>query len=137
MPTVLPAPRAVRIVGVIVAVQGLAALVFAVAVLLSAFRTGTGRSQDAGNLYGEFGFFLVVTLGILAVAGGLLLGHRWSRTPAAVTQVLLILVAWYALSPSQLLAAAIVTVALCVTALVLLFTAPARAWAVTDPDKSA
>lgn len=130
LPTALPAPRTVRVAGMIVAVQGLAGLVFAVAVLIRAFGTRTG----AGNLYGEFGYYLVLSAAILAVAAGLLLGRRWSRTPAALLQVLLIAVAWYAIGPSQLVVPAVITVVLCVAALVLLFTAPARAWAVTDPE---
>ena len=129
LPTALPAPRAVRVVGVVVALEGLAALVFAIAVLIRALGVGAGATY----LYGEFGFFLVLTAGILAVAGGLLLGYRWSRTPAAVIQVLLIVVGCYALGPTQLVVPAVVTVVLGVAALVLLFTAPARAWAVTDP----
>jgi hypothetical protein len=130
LPTALPAPRTVRVVGVIVALQGLVALVFALAVLATAFGTKTG----AGNLFGEFGYYLVLSAGILAVAGGLLLGRRWSRTPAALLQVLLIAVAWYAIG-SKLVVPAIITVVLGVAALVLLFTARARAWAVTDPEQ--
>jgi hypothetical protein len=130
--TVLPAPRAVRLVGVIVAVQGLAGLVFAIAVLIRAFHVDP---HGAMALYGEFGFFLIAAAGILAVAAGLLLGYRWSRTPAAVLQLLLVLVAWYALGPTKLVVPAVITVVLCVAALVLLFTAPARAWAVTDPNE--
>ncbi|HVV19831.1 MAG TPA: hypothetical protein VHF06_10370 [Pseudonocardiaceae bacterium] len=130
LPTVLPAPRAVRIAGVIVALEGLTGLVFAVAVLIRAFGVTTG----AGNLYGEFGYYLVIAVAMLAVAGGLLLGYRWSRTPAAVVQVLLIAVAWYAIGPTKLVVPAIITVVLCVAALVLLFTAPSRAWAVRDPE---
>jgi hypothetical protein len=130
--TVLPAPRAVRLVGVIVAVQGLAGLVFAIAVLIRAFHVDP---HGVMALYGEFGFFLIAAAGILAVAAGLLLGYRWSRTPAAVLQLLLVLVAWYALGPTKLVVPAVITVVLCVAALVLLFTAPARAWAVTDPNE--
>jgi hypothetical protein len=49
-----------------------------------------------------------------------------------VVQVLLIIVAWYALGPTKLVVPAIITVAVCVATLVLLFTARARAWAVAD-----
>ncbi len=124
-----------RLAGAVVALQGLAGVAFAVAVLISAFGAPAGRAQNAGNLYGEAGFFLVMALAVVAVAGGLLLGHRWSRTPAAVIQVLLVLVACYALGPSALVVPAIATAVLCVATLVLLFTAPARAWAVTDPSR--
>jgi hypothetical protein len=132
LPSPDPAPRAVRIVGVLVAVQGLAGLAFAVAVLIRSFDVG----QGAVYLYGEAGFFAVMAAGILALAGGLLLGRRWARTPSAVLQLLLIVVAWYAIGPSKLVVEAIITVAVCVLALVLLFTAPARAWAVDAVDSA-
>lgn len=128
---VQPAPRAVRIAGGLVAVQGLAALAFAIAVLVRAVGVATG----AGDLYGEVAFFAVLALAILAVAAGLVLGHRWTRTPAALVQVLLIAVAWYAIDSTSLSALAIITVVWCAGTLVLLFLRPSRAWAVADPDR--
>jgi len=75
--TLLPAPRSVRVAGVLVAVQGLAGLAFAVAVLVLAF----GDTRNAGNLYGEAGFFGIMAAAIIAMAVGLILGHRWTRYP--------------------------------------------------------
>jgi hypothetical protein len=129
LPILSPAPRAVRVAGGVVVLQGLAALAFAVAVLVRA-PSVAGQTQ---NLYGEAGFFGVMAVAILLLAANLVIGRPWTRTPTAVLQVLLIAVAWYAIGPSKLVVPAIVTVALCVLALVLLFTAPARAWAVQDP----
>jgi hypothetical protein len=131
LPALRPAPRAVRAAGVLVAVQGLAALVFAVAVLVEAVH----RPSDGGNLYGEAGFFAVVAVAVLALAVGLVWGQRWTRTPAALVQILLIAVAWYAIG-SQFTGLAIATIAVCVVTVVLLFTAPARAWAVAETDHS-
>ncbi|HEX5408067.1 MAG TPA: hypothetical protein VFX16_37870 [Pseudonocardiaceae bacterium] len=128
LPNAQPAPRAVRIAGVLVAVQGLTALAFAIAVFVRALSVSTG----AGNLFGEVGYYTVLALGILAVAGGLLLGLRWARTPATLLQLLLIAVAWYAIGPSNFVALAIITVFVCIATLVLLFLAPSRAWAVVD-----
>lgn len=130
LPTALPAPRAVRVAGVLVGVQGLATLAFAVAVLVRALGSAP---KDAGNLYGEAGFFAIVALAVLAVAAGLLLGQRWSRTPAAIVELLLVAVAFYAVN-SPFAALAVATIVVCVATIVLLFTAPARAWAVTDPS---
>lgn len=127
---VRPAPRAVRIAGGLVAVQGLATLAFAIAVLVQT----SGATKDAGDLYGEVGFFAVLALAVLAVAAGLVLGHRWTRTPAALLQILLIAVAWYAIN-STLSTLAIITIAVCVVTLVLLFLRPSRAWAVTDVEQ--
>ena len=128
MPTLLPAPRSVRVAGVFVAAQGLAGLAFAVAVLVLAL----GDTRNASNLYGEAGFFGIMAAAIIAMAVAMVLGHRWTRTPAAVLQLLLIIVAWYAIGPTKLVVPAIITVVLCVATLVLLFTARARAWAVAD-----
>lgn len=129
VPTLHPAPRTVRVAGALVAVEGLAGLVFAVAVFVRAFDV----PADRGNLFGEAGFFLVMAAAIVGVAVGLILGRRWSRTPSVVLQILLIAVAWYAIGPTKLVVPAIITVAVCVATVVLLFTAPARAWAVEDP----
>ena len=128
MPELHAAPRSVRIAGGLVAVEALATLAFTVAVLVRTL-SATG---DRTPLFGEVGFFLLMAVVIFAVAGGLVLGHPWSRTPSAVLQVLLIAVAWYAIGPTRFVVLAIVTVAVCVATLVLLFTAPARAWAVAD-----
>lgn len=132
LPNAQPAPRAVRIAGLLVALQGLAALAFAIAVLIRAFQVG----QGATYLYGEAGFFVVMAAAILAVAGGLVLGRRAARTPAALLQVLLIIVAWYAIGPSNLFVEAVVTVVICVATLVLLFLAPSRRWAVEGSDRT-
>ncbi|HEX5118525.1 MAG TPA: hypothetical protein VFW65_25360 [Pseudonocardiaceae bacterium] len=131
LPALQPAPRAVRVAGALVAVQGLAALVFAVAVLVQAVH----RSSGGGNLYGEAGFFAVLAIAVLAVAAGLVLGLRWARTPAFLVQILLIAVAWYAIH-SQFTGLAIGTIVVCAVTVVLLFTAPSRAWAVADSDRA-
>lgn len=119
------APRTVLIAGGLVAAQGLAGVAFAIAVLVHAL-TAAGRL--AGAEYGETGYFVVLSSGVLAVAYGLLRGHRWSRTPAAVIQILLLAFCWFALPGSgQGLIAGLLT-ALCLGVLVLLFTREARVW---------
>lgn len=127
MPTPHP-PRSVLVAGALVGVEGLACLAFVVAVLVRTLTTTGDRSA----LFGEVGFFLIMTAAIIALAVGLVLGRRWTRTPSAVLQVLLIAVAWYALGPTKLVVPAVITVVVCLATLVLLFTAPARAWAVQD-----
>lgn len=132
LPTLHPAPRSVRIAGAVVAVQGLGGLAFAVSVLVRAHSAATGAS----NAYGQAGYYAVLAAAVLAVAAGLLLGRRWSRTPAAVLQLLLIAVAWYAIGPSGLAPIAIVVAAASVGTLVLLFTQPARVWAIGDQARA-
>jgi hypothetical protein len=121
------APREVRLAGVLVGAQGLAGLAFTIALLVRGLGTSGG---PGGNTYGEAGFFVIMSVGISAVAVGLLLGKRPARTPAAVLQVILLAVAFWVIGPSGQVPAGIGVGALCVLVLVLLFTAKARAWAV-------
>lgn len=120
--TVDDAPRTVRVAGALVALQGLAGLVFVVVLLVG------GVSGPGNNVYGEAAYFAVLTAGVLTCAGGLLLGKRWARSPSAVVQLLLGGVGWYAAGPSGRPDIGIPLLAFCVLTLVLMFTASARAW---------
>ncbi|HEY4021746.1 MAG TPA: hypothetical protein VGM75_23880 [Pseudonocardiaceae bacterium] len=121
------APVSVRIAGVLVGLQGLAGFGYAVAVLVGAF---THTKGAVGNLYAEAGFFAVMGAAVVAVAVGLLRGQPWTRTPAAVLQLIFLGIAWYVFGPSGQVVVGVVTAVFCVATLVLLFTARARAWAV-------
>ncbi|RKT57441.1 hypothetical protein [Saccharothrix australiensis] len=118
------APRAVRVAGVLTALQGLAALVFAVALVVRAF-----SAEEATAVLGEAAYFAVVSGGVLASGVGLVLGKHWARTPSIVVQLLLLGVAWYAYGPSgrQLYGALLGLYVVAV--IVLLFTNPVRRWA--------
>ncbi|MEU5694215.1 hypothetical protein [Actinosynnema sp. NPDC020468] len=117
-------PGAVRVAGVLTAVQGLAGLGFAVVLVVHAF-----TASETGNVLGEAGYFAVLCAGVLACGIGLVLGRRWARSPAVVVQLLLLGVAWYMYGPSGrqlwggLLAAYVVGV------VALLFTNAVRRWA--------
>ncbi|MBP2339066.1 hypothetical protein JOF41_005244 [Saccharothrix coeruleofusca] len=128
-----PVPGAVRAAGALTAVQGLAGLGFAVALVVRAF----SADADSGRVLGEAAYFVVLCSGVLAAGVGLLLGKRWARTPSLVVQLLLLGVAWYAYGPSgrQLIGALIGIYAVSVVAL--LFTAPAREWVLglDEPDE--
>lgn len=121
------APLSVRIAGVLVGIEGLAGFGYAIAVLVGAFTHTRGA---VGNLYAEAGFFAVLGAAIVAVGVGLLRGQPWTRTPAAVLQLLLLGIAWYVFGPSGQVIVGVVTAIFCVATLVLLFTRPARAWAI-------
>lgn len=122
------APVSVRVAGVLVGLQGLTGVGYAVAVLVGALTNTRGA---IGNLYAEAGFFVVLAGCVIAVAVGLLRGQPWTRTPAAVLQLLFIGIAWYVFGPSGQVLVGVVTAVVCVATLVLLFTARARAWAVS------
>lgn len=128
------APTAVRGAGVIVGLQGLAGLAFAVAVLVRAFG---GGSTPGSNLFGEAAYFAVLGGGVLACGIGLLLGKTWARTPTTVVQILLLGVAWYAIGPSSRLEYGVPVAVLSGLVLYLLFTARSRAWALGEDGEDA
>ena len=59
VPTDAPAPRPLRAGGVLVALQGLAGAVFAVTLAVS----GLAGHQHGGNVFGEAGYFAVLSVG--------------------------------------------------------------------------
>ena len=119
------APLSVRGAGLVVSLQGLAGVGFAVAVLVRAFG---GASTPGSNLFGEAGYFAVLGGGVLACGLGLLLGKTWARTPSVVVEIILLGVAWYAIGPSSRPELGLPVAALAVLVIVLLFTARSRAW---------
>jgi hypothetical protein len=125
----------VRIAGALVVVQGLAGLAFAVALLVRAIGVA---QKNSGPVYGEAAYFAVLAAGVLAVAIGLVAGHRWARTPAVVVQVLLLGVAWYTAGSSGQPVAGTGVAVVSVAVLVLLFMAKGRAWAMGEwpPEKT-
>src|SRR3954471_21328483 len=86
------APTTVRGAGLIVAVQGAAALVLAAVLVV---RGIGGADQHVVNGLGTAVWFVVVGGGVLAAGCALLAGKRWGRGLAVFTQLLLLPVAWY------------------------------------------
>jgi hypothetical protein len=126
VPLSTTAPRPVLVAGTMVALQGLTGVVFAVAVLIHAL---TAAGKLAGAEFGETGYFVVLSAAVLAVAYGLLKGRRWSRTPAAMLQLLLLGVCYYVLGPSGQVLAGVLVAIYCVAVIVLLFLRESRVWA--------
>jgi hypothetical protein len=118
---------------VLVGLQGLTGLAFAVALVVRAL---TGVEQMASVL-AESGYFLVISGGVLAAAVGLLRGRRWARTPAVVVQLLLLGVSWYVFGGSGQHLIGVLLALLCVAVLVLVFTRRSRAWAMGAGDPAA
>lgn len=86
------APTAVRRAGLIVVVQGVAALVVAVALVV---RGIAGADQHVANGLATAGWFVLVGAGVIAAGRALIVGRRWGRGLAVITQLLLLPVAWY------------------------------------------
>lgn len=122
-------PRTVRAAGVIVGVQGLAGIGFAVALLVRAI---SGAAGPGTNLLGQAAYFVVLGGGVLACGVGLLLGKPFARTPATVVEIILLGISWYAIGPSGRPELGLPVALLCVLVLYLLFNARGRAWAEGD-----
>lgn len=86
------APTAVRGAGLIVVVQGVAALVVAVVLMV---RGIAGADQHVANGLATAGWFVLVGAGVIAAGRALIVGRRWGRGLAVITQLLLLPVAWY------------------------------------------
>ena len=84
-------------------------------------------------MLGEAGFFLLVTAAVAAVAVGLLTGRLWARTPALVTQLLLLPIVYTVLSAGRLLIGLVCGVVV-FAAFMLLLNERSRRWSMgVDP----
>ena len=119
------APKTVRGAGLLVVLQGLVGVVFAVALLIKAF----SGAETIGNLYGEAAYFAVLGGAVLGCGIALFLGKRGVRSPVTVIQILLLGVAWYAFGPSDRPEYGLPVAALSVLVLYLLYNVRAREWA--------
>ena len=120
------APSTVRAAGLIVASQGLAALVVA-AVLVA--RGIAGADQHVVNGLGTAVWFLMVGGVVLGAGRALVLGKRWGRGLGVFTQLLLLPVAWYLAVGSHRPAFGVPVGIVALAVLVLLFTPAAVRWA--------
>ncbi|WP_233159403.1 hypothetical protein [Pseudonocardia sp. MH-G8] len=120
-------PRQVRVAGVLVGVQGLVALGFAVALAVRA-SAAEGSGMLVRDIVGEAGYFVIVGAALVAVGAGLVVGRRWARTPAIVTQLLLLPVVYTLLGPSRQLLLGIVVGIVVAAAFLLLISEASRIW---------
>ena len=125
------APPTIRGAGILVGLQGLTGVGFAVALLVSGFG---GDSATGNNIFGEAAYFAVLGGAVVAVGVALFLGKHWARGPAVVVELLLLGVAWYATGPSGRPAIGVPVGVLCVVVLYLLFTARSREWSLGLDD---
>ena len=124
-PTPAGPPPQVRVAGGAVLAQGLLALGFAAAL---AVRAATTAELPVSFVLGEAGYFAVVGTALAAVGLGLLLGRRWARTPAIVTQLLLLPVVYSLIGPSRQLVLGIVAGVVVVGTFLLLISERSRTW---------
>jgi hypothetical protein len=116
----------VRAAGVIVALQGVAALVVAAALVV---RGIAGADQRVVNGLGTAIWFILVGAVVLAAGRALVVGKRWGRGLAVVTELLLLPVAWYVAVGSHQPAFGIPVGIVALATLALLFSPAAVRWA--------
>jgi hypothetical protein len=118
-------PRVVRWAGFAVLAEAAVALILAATLVV---RAVGGADQHVVNGYGTAAWFAVVGAGVGAGGWALVGGRRWGRGIGVFANVLLLPIAWYALS-SQQAVFAVAVAALSVLVLGLLFSPPALRWA--------
>lgn len=121
-----PAPTVVRGAGLLVAAQGVAALVVAAVLVI---RGIAGADQRVVNGLGTALWFVLVGGVVLAAGRALVLGKRWGRGLGVFTQLLLVPVAWYLAVGSHRPALGIPLGVVAAAVLVLLFSPAAVRWA--------
>lgn len=127
----VPAPREIRLAGAITAVLGVAALVFAVILLVDAL-TGTSSTPGGNSVYAQAVVFAVLGLCIVAPGMGLFLGHVWARSPCFVWAIILGGLGLYMALPSGRPLIGIPVIALAAALMVMMFRASAQAWALGE-----
>jgi hypothetical protein len=116
----------VRGAGVVVALQGLAALAVALVLVI---RGISGADQAIANGFVTAVWFAVVGLGVLAAGWALWTGRRWGRGLAVFAQLLLLPIAWYMAVGSHRPEFGIPLGISAIVTLVLLFLPSALSWA--------
>ncbi|WP_418602761.1 hypothetical protein [Mycolicibacterium sp. SCSIO 43805] len=125
-------PRALRVAGVIAALEGTLGLVMAVVLVV---REAGGHHEAAISGYGTAAWFAVMG-GAVAVSGWALWnGRRWGRGIAVFANLLLLGVAWYVFTSGQL-AYAVAVAAVSIAVLGLLFSPAVLGW-LAQPDSAA
>jgi hypothetical protein len=125
----------VRQAAVIVALEGVALLVVAAALVVR--HLGGVRDQPWLSGYGTAAWFVIMGSAVLAAGWALWTGRRWGRGIAVFAQLLLLPVAWYMGVGSQQWLYAIPVGVVAVATLVLLFSPATLQWLGAQDDQSA
>jgi hypothetical protein len=117
-------PPIVRYAGFLVGVEGAAALIMAVVLVVRAL---AGADQHIVNGYGTAIWFLLIGAGVLTGGWALISGRRWGRGIAVPTNLLLLPVAWYVITSHHVVYGILVGL-LALAALGMLFSPSAVQW---------
>ena len=130
----VPSPATVRRAAVLVALEGAAGLVAAVAFVV---RGLAGVDQSTVSGFGNAAWFAIVGGTVLAAAWALWSGKRWGRGVAVFAQLLLLPVSWYIAVGSHQWLYGIPIAAGAVVTLALLFSPSALRWVRAQDSASA
>jgi hypothetical protein len=119
---IAPAPREVRLAGLIAVLAGAALLALGVVLV-------TAPSAPGINVAAEAAFYGVFAVGVLVCGVGLALGHTWARSPTVVIALMTAGAGWYLAVPSGLPGPGVPVILAGLLLLVLLFRQRSRAWA--------
>ncbi|WP_327109824.1 hypothetical protein OHB12_18330 [Nocardia sp. NBC_01730] len=122
-------PTTVRAAGGVVTLEGVAAVVVAVVLVV---RGLLGHDQSVTSGYGTAAWFGVLGGAVLAAGIALLLGKRRGRANAVIAQLLLLPVTWSLLTDSHQPVYGALLGIVAVAALVLLFAPPSTRWMAQD-----
>ena len=86
-------PPQIRVAGLLVGLQGVAAVAFAILVGIQ------DSTLPLGSVLGEVGYFAVIGIALVFIGAALFTGRRGARTPAIVTQLLLLPVVYSLIGP--------------------------------------
>jgi hypothetical protein len=125
-------PPALRVAGVIAALEGALGLIMAVVLVI---REAAGHHEAAISGYGTAAWFGVMGGAVAAAGWALWTGRRWGRGIAVFANLLLLGVAWYVFTSGQLRYAVAVGAA-SIAVLALLFSPGVLHW-LAQPDSAA
>jgi hypothetical protein len=131
----VPAPATVRQAGVLVALEGAAAVI--VAAVLVVLHLGGSEDPPGFSGYGTAGWFVVMGSAVLAAGWALWTGRRWGRGIAVFAQLLLLPVAWYMAVGSQQWLYGVPIAIVAVLVVVLLFSPSTLQWLAAQSPASA
>lgn len=124
-------PPVVRGTGVIVVLEGLVALLVAVALVIDGIHGG-----DARIAFGTAGWFVLVSAALSAAGRALWRGRRWGRGVAVFAQLLILPVSYYMASGSHRPDFGVPLRVVALVTLGLLFSGPALKWAAYHSDSA-
>ena len=115
-------PPQIRVAGLLVGLQGVAAVAFAILVGIQ------DSTLPLGSVLGEVGYFAVIGIALVFIGAALFTGRRGARTPAIVTQLLLLPVVYSLIGPSRQLLLGIAAGVYVVVTFLLLISERSREW---------